>query len=480
MVSVVGNARFHRWRVVIPSLAAAVAGIMIAVAIIRDETSPLDPALIATVSAGPATAPVQPAVVLATNPLAGPLPTPVRFAPGETVDAGRGVYYVDPRTGAVEGWQLPDTGASAYLPIYPTSPTGRYLRYAVAAPGESVPVRERLYDTRTGTARELGPTSYYRFAADDSRFFAAGEDGITITRVEDGTVERTVDLTAFGYAHEYARGGEWSPDGRHILLWFALGAEDPLIHRIVRIDTASGIVTPLHDGLLAQAGWSPDGQQYVVTTHTNVEARDTADDHMRWRLGGDELGMPGMIKAGAEPLGGITTPFYSPDGANAVILTSNQRALNEPADWRVHVIDPRRGVVLFRVQNALSCGRRWTADGRWLHVVGFRGDQAGSFLIAAGGSEMRFLGRFVEDVSPVDARLGGYLAREEGFAINVIDLDTGAVRPLTRMTGDPGWDVNHDPPWLNDGRMVVHAAHPGHGGCGFSERSGNLTVDEQR
>ena len=45
-------------------------------------------------------------------------------------------------------------------------------------------------------------------------------------------------------------------------------------------------------------------------------------------------------------------------------------------------------------------------------------------------------------------------------------MPAGTVRRTVQFSGDIGWDFAHVPLWLPDGRMVVHAPHFGHGGCG--------------
>ena len=159
------------------------------------------------------------------------------------------------------------------------------------------------------------------------------------------------------------------------------------------------------------------------------------------------------------------------------MLAAGPRPASQGSSYHAVVIDPGTGVVRFRVENVLSCGRRWTADGRWLHVVGERDGEAGSFLVSEDGARVRFLGRFVMDLSPVDPRLGVYQPFRPGEpSIAALDLETGDSRPLAAIDGDWGWDTNHTPFWLADGRTVVHAPHPGHGGCGFYESPGDLTV----
>lgn len=431
----------------------------------------------------PPAAPTGPAGAALTPVLTPAPPRHVTFAPGERFDAERGVYYVDPRTGAVEGWQAPDVlPLFAVTPPYPVTAGGRYLAYGVYKPGvhttpdlapnptPNEPVYDVLYDTQTHTLRNLSASPYRRFATDASRYVVPEQDGITVVRTEDGTVERSFVLTPFGYTRESFRDGAWSPDGQALLAWFASPEPNGApMHRVLRLDVATGTAKELATGIFAQAEWSPDGQRYFLSLHSVIQAHTAADDSLLWRITADRLGVPVAVKDGREPLGIVAFHSVSPDGSGAAIVAWGAGNWHfATPDARLYVVDPDNGTVRFWVEGVLACGRVWTADGRWLHVVGRRGEEAGSFFVAADGSVVRYFGRYITDVSPVEPRTGGVLAYGAGASsLHVVDLPSGATRHAVTMAGEPGWDTNHEPVWLADGRMVVFAPHYGHGGCGF-------------
>jgi len=406
-----------------------------------------------------------------------PRPQAVRFAPGERFDAGRGVYYLDVLTGAVEGWQFPTAPDVPFAP-YPTSSSGRFIIYAVGPPTGPRVSADRLFDTRTGAVRVLTPGVFRSFAENDARYLEAAAGGIDILRTEDGVHERAVLLAHLGYAPDRLSGAAWSPSAEAVLVWWSVAsAGGPRMYKLVHIDVATGHVTELVDGMLAQGGWSPDGNLYFIVAHSMLEARDALSGDTRWRLTAEDLGLAMPLKDGVEPLGGMGVPLYAPSGRSAVVLAAGADPAGAGTTWRVAVLDPESGTVRFWVENVLSCGRRWTADGRWLHVVGEREGEVGSFLVSEGGAQVRFLGRFVMDLSPRDPRLGVYRPFGLGEpSIAALDLETGESRPLAFIDGDWGWDTLHSPLWLADGRTVVHAPHPGHGGCGFYESPGDLAV----
>jgi hypothetical protein len=124
--------------------------------------------------------------------------------------------------------------------------------------------------------------------------------------------------------------------------------------------------------------------------------------------------------------------------------------------------------VRFWVEGSYTCPlHAWTADSRWLLVNGMRGAESGAFLVAADGSDLRYLAPHVADLSPVDAGIAGLRGGDGGLAsLHVLAVPAGGEQLRSRFSGDLGWDTNHDPIWLTDGRMVAHAPHPGHGGCG--------------
>lgn len=120
------------------TLLFAAAAVLLAASCSGDDTASSGASPSAQSSAG---TPTQAAAteVAQTPPASESRPQHVRFAPGQTFDAGVGVYYLDLATGAVEGWQLPAASPAGPPAPYPTSPSGRYLTYAVSPPAAPAP-----------------------------------------------------------------------------------------------------------------------------------------------------------------------------------------------------------------------------------------------------------------------------------------------------------------------------------------------------
>lgn len=135
--------------------------------------------------------------------------------------------------------------------------------------------------------------------------------------------------------------------------------------------------------------------------------------------------------------------------------------------------------MLFEIQNARVCRTSWSADGRWLPVVAYRNGVAGTFLVAADGAEVREFGAVGILLSPHDPRTAGaFTYGPAPHRLSVIDVPTGAVRHEVAITGSPGWDFLHRT-WLSDGRLLVHAPHGGHGGCGLLGRVPDLAIESR-
>jgi hypothetical protein len=390
------------------------------------------------------------------------MPRPVHYAPGEVVNVRQGVFYVDPRSGAVDGWQIP--GEPVPWP-FQVSPRGRYIAYGrqPSTAGSAQPWR--LFDTQSGEMRDLsyGPP---HFSPDDARYAVDGPDGISIVRSDDGTVEQTVPLARFREPLGFTAFITWAPDGTSLLVGYFDQPQTAPVGRVTRVDLASGTVTDVADGALPVARWSPDGRTYYVIQPPAgaLVAFDAATNRERWTLALTDLGFGPSSKPGSPP-GEIALPYISPDGRRAAIAV---RGTFEQPAYRVYVLDAASGAIQFWIDGALTCPQHaWTAAGRWLLVSGRRGDQGGSFLAAADGSALRFVREYVGDLSPVDPNTAGVHGGGMGLAeLLVIDIPGGGVRRSVQFAGDIGWDATHHPLWLPDGRMVVHAPHGGHGGCG--------------
>jgi hypothetical protein len=394
------------------------------------------------------------------------MPRPDSHAAGEPFTAEFGIWFVDPRSGAVQGWRIEES----VVPVgQSVSPGGRYLVYGVHIGADPQP-RWRLFDTDAEQVREL--TDRPVFTRDESRYALAGPDGISIVRAEDGSVERTFPVARFGRPAGFQPSIVWSPDGDTLLATFPrplpdgsgpMGLTGGTPFQILRLTPATGAVVEVAAQPLAIARWSGDGRLYFTgrSSGGGVAAYRAADNGLAWQLMPEQFGLSVGVRDG-EPYGQTDLPVTSPDGAMAAI---GVRGAAQAPLYRVYVVDTTSGAVRFWVEGAYTCGPHiWTADGRWLLVHGRQGQMSGSFLVAADGSEVRFLADYVEDLSPVDAGTAAVRGR-------VFDVPSGAVRHSFPIAGNWGWDFAHDPLWLPDGRMVIYAPHGGHGGCGLGPAS---------
>lgn len=387
------------------------------------------------------------------------MPRRVTFAPGETVATTRGFYFVDPRTGAVDGWLLPGNG----IMFGAVSPSGRYLVWPDYGdpPAVGLP-RWSLFDTISRRLTALpGAAGSGAFSADESRYAMPVAGGVTLVRTADGMVERTVATGQPSEGRIHSRA--WGASNRSFLLrreGAPVGGAPPV--EIVRVDANTGETTVLAAAPAAWVWWSPDNRSYLIRLGDVVQAHDGDSDRLLWRVSAVDLGAPATTDAKGVPSGDIVAGFNA-DRSLAAIAT---RTWGSEQPWyRVFVVDGATGRLRFTVAGGFVCGPHiWSADRRWLSMHGSYQGQYGSILVAADGASVRYLSPFVEDLSPVHADTGANGGQ-------VVELPSGTERLRLRFTGDPGWDFAHDPLWLADGRMVVHAPHGGHGGCGLGPPS---------
>jgi hypothetical protein len=371
----------------------------------------------------------------------------------------QGVYYADPGTGAVEGWELPEMPAAGAFGIT-VSPGGRYIIWSM---GER-DMRRKLLDTSTGAVRDHLYLRSGPFSPDDRRFLAHGDQrAALVVRADDGVVERTIEPPANGLW--FFESGEWAPDGESLLLWFGETSlprpQDQ--RRVFRLTLPTGSIHEVATGRVISAGWSPDGQRYALLYHDAIEMRRSDTDAVLCRLTVQDMGVPPSAERFEQPFRMVG---FSRDGRQLLFHYTGAYGAAPSYVRRLYMVDTATGRVRFWLENALVCGPHvLSADGRWLHVLGGWQGQSGSLMVSAdGGTVQRIERGYVEDLSPLDGGIAGVLGSTRTELL-VIDVPAGATRHTITFDGHPAWDFTHQPAWLPDGRMVVTAPHLGHGGC---------------
>ena len=394
------------------------------------------------------------------------VPRHLSVAPGEVIPAERGIWFVDPRTGAADGWEI---GGGAAFVHWLASPLGRLIAYSIMPAVADRPPLWRLYDTRTGALRDLPgrPT----FAPDESRYAIADAGGVSVFRADDGALDVRFGADPPAESPPYLPPPHWSPNATSLLGWagnpFSSSAMPP---PLLRMDLAVGAATPVTEALVRSPHWSPDGATIYFSSanEDRLTAVDAADQRPRWSLWLAELPGSTVRRDEEKPSGQIDLVAATRDGGR-LALFARTYAMPPTAPFAVfstaHVLDAATGAMQFRVEGASRCAPQvWSADGRWLLVVGRRGDRFGSYLVAADGSEIRDLGGHVQGISPADPAIGATHAYPDPGALRIVALPSGETLRTIDFAGPVMWHFE-DQQWLADGRLVVVAPTAGRGGC---------------
>lgn len=218
------------------------------------------------------------------TPGATPAPPPllrrVTYAPGQAFRADQGVFFVDPHSGAVEGWEAPPGWAVE------ATPSACYLIAQTFLPG-GVQVAY-LFDTAGGTTRLLGNHEGFppiAFSSDEQRLIAVEADGLRVLLLPDLALERRIALPGRPWQVD------WSPAGGEVLASYRVPGEGDLHYHLARIDLRSGAVRELLVGPLARATWLADGEGYAAGTAEAFEVRVATDDRLLWRMTAADFGL---------------------------------------------------------------------------------------------------------------------------------------------------------------------------------------------
>ena len=298
------------------------------------------------------------------------------------------------------------------------------------------------------------------WSPDGERFvftvFAEGDNELAIVNVNNGQIERNIDLDEVGAISSPA----WSPDGRYL----AFSGLDGGISDIYRLDLETGAVAQLTDDKFAdfQPTWSPDG-----STIAFVSDRGGVTDFDEMRYSRPQLAFIDVNTRVVEalPLFGDVrhmNPQYSPDG-RSLYFVSDQDGFSDIYQYQFETSDIRRitslttgvsgitgmsptlsvareaGTILFSVFDAFE-----------YHVYSLQAGEAdaGGQIVAASADQQP--GRLLPPSLPTrSSRVASYLADKETglepigvyLAANAIDYDSSL---KLDFVGQPALGVGTD------------------------------------
>ena len=278
-------------------------------------------------------------------------------------------------------------------------------------------VRYRLWDVVKGA--DLGGQSYVVTAADLR---------LAAHRIADAVYERlTGEKGVFSTRIAYVT----KAGGRHTL-WVTdadgEGAQSALA-------SPEPIISP---------AWSPDGRELAYVSFESRKAVVYVQEIAS-----------GRRRTLANFRGSNSAPAWSPDGRQLAMT------LSRDGGSQLFVMG-RDGEGLKRLTSsgAIDTEATWAPDGRQIYFVSDRGGSPQVYrLPAAGGNAERVTFDGAYNISPAlsaDGKLLAYVARSGGaFRVQVMELATGATRPLGDTTAD------ESPSFAPNGRLLIYATRDG-------------------
>lgn len=204
----------------------------------------------------------------------------------------------------------------------------------------------------------------------------------------------------------------WTPDGRFITCLLPHG-RNPDIALVALDGTEARMLMPGADS----PSWSPDGSRLVYLK------RDAANGHTElFVANADATGETRIATGGLFP----DAPCWSPNSQYIGFL-------GEPDDLErgIYIVASDGGEAHRLAGVDIDSGLAWSPNGR----------------------ELAFVGDDVGD--------------SEGYAINVVEAQSGRIRTVvTHMNGAPGGETLHptNPAWSPDGRWIAFASYEADGG----------------
>ena len=381
-----------------------------------------------------------------------PIPRLVTFAPGETVSSeGPGIFFLDPETGAVEGWIIEGENRDAFTVSAISADGGMVLftcreRYPQEGLGPcnrdapDAPFIWYLLNTETGERTQLPLVMQYRSLSPDGRTLLGDTaDGLALASVSTPS-----DVRPLGIEPGSAT---WSPDSASIIVRSAGGTY------LAHADSADTVqLLPESVRIIA---WAPNSSRVaLVLPPEESTSADSSSGIFVFDEDGNQLWS-------RPTTGEAPNPRWSADGEHLAVQV---RVEYEPEPelgstfFRLDVFTGDTGEPLYRMPGAIACaGPIWTADGSRL-IVGSYG--FGSFVVDPSTNTFQ---RLEGGATPslTNAEVGvGY----NGSDFYSVDLSTGKATLLAETTVEPAWFGDHEPLFVSD-RIVFTAPHSGHGGC---------------
>lgn len=408
----------------------------------------------------------QPATAQAPTPAPDTAaPRRVTFAPGQTVVAlaEAGIFFLDPKTGATEGWVVPDAGPGALaFTVGGMSASGNSVLYSCQEYQAIAPARPcagsgsvtwYLLDTSTGARARLDrfQGSFISISPDGRTIIGNTAQGVAMAATASPDAVRLIDQGRG--ARGVASAAYWSPGSDRVVLVLDLATPRPPTPTPVRsllLDGAGRIVRDL--GTVWDLAWSPDGSRFAEEHGAgSYDLNHTLT--MFDRDGGVLWTHRPVYSRGGNPQ-------WSPDSRSLAFQALTPRY--SISEIRLDVLDAASGATRFRIPGAFACsGPVWTADGSRLVVDG--PGPGGSVVADPATRTFRTLSAYVTP-DATNPNLGITWGGDFGL----VDLNTGRRALLSHTTLDPSWDSAHGLPLFAGGRIVYTPHHGAHGGCGES------------
>ncbi len=398
-----------------------------------------------------------------------PMPRHVTFAPGETIaaDGQAGIFFLDAKTGAAEGWVVPASRFPGAEPAYDlpytftiggVSADGGKIVYTCLLPQASGAPRPcdgtasrtwYLLDTRTGARTRLdGFTGALVTLSPDGRMLV-GEtpDGAAIAKTSTPGDTRALALPADARGLLFA---DWSPDGANVIVRAGTRGYPTIAAYLARVADGRAVELSLPD---PQVAWASDGSKVtLVAQGASAELSDLL-----------VLDRDGGVVWSRKIHTFSPNPEWSADGTllSVQVLGTLPSPATPSGIDRLDILDGATGATRYRVAGAIGCqGPVWAGDTHKLIVDQYFG-ASGSTLVDLEGGGMRALGTYVTP-APFSAQMG---VAFNGKDFSSIDLATAQSAIIAKTTVQPSWDPLHQIPLFAGGRIVFTALHGGHGGC---------------